>query len=78
MKNNRKTAGEQKTHSSKNTPEMINLSEQPEMKTEANADDTMPDEERFSEIEHSTIAETDMAKQAQRLAVNYIRSLRMF
>ncbi len=78
MKNDRKTAGEQKNYPSKNTPEMINLPEPPEMKTEANADDTMPDEERYSEIEDSTLAGTDIAEQARRLAVNYIRSLRMF
>ena len=78
MKNNRKTAGEQKTYVSKTTPEMINLPEPPEMKTEANVDDTTPDEERYSEIEDSTLSDTDIAEQARRLAVNYIRSLRMF
>lgn len=78
MKNKTNTAGEQQAYPSENTPEMINLPEPPEMKTEANADDTMPDEERYSEIEDSTLAGTEMAKQAQRLAVNYIRSLRMF
>ncbi|MCC2600563.1 hypothetical protein [Sphingobacterium sp. FBM7-1] len=78
MKNKTNTAGEQQAYPSENTPEMINLPEPPEMKTEANVDDTTPDEERYSEIEDSTLSDTDIAEQARRLAVNYIRSLRIF
>lgn len=78
MKNKTNTAGEQKTYVSKNTSKMRNLPEPPEMRTEANAGDTMPDEERYSEIDDLPFVESDIAEQARRLAVNYIRSLRMF
>lgn len=78
MKNKTNTAGEQQAYPSENTPEMINLPEPPEMKTEANVDDTTPDEERYSEIDDLPFVESDIAEQARRLAVNYIRSLRMF
>lgn len=78
MKNDRKTAGKQQTYLSKNTQEMINRLQQPEMKTEARADDTTHDEERYSEIEDKPFVKSDVAEHAQRLAVNYVRSLLLF
>jgi|GEM_PF-3987325 len=78
MKNERKEFDEQQTYLPKNSQEMINLSEQRDSANEASADDPTHDEERYSKFPERTPAESDVVKHAQRLAVNYVRSLLLF
>lgn len=78
MKNERKEFDEQQTYLPKNSQKMINLSEQRDSANEANADDPAYDEDRYSKFPERTPAESDVVKHAQRLAVNYVRSLLLF
>ncbi len=78
MKNERKEFDEQ-TYSLKTSPKMTNLWEERETtNNETGPDEPTHDEEHYSTLEEGTLVESDIANHAQRLAVNYIRSLLLF
>lgn len=78
MKNERKEFDEQ-TYSLKTSPEMTNLQEEWEAtNNETSSDEPTHDEEHYSALEEGTLVESDIAKQANRLAIYYVRSLLLF
>ncbi|PRD57004.1 hypothetical protein [Sphingobacterium gobiense] len=63
---------------SKTKPELINSLKEREIKSESNDDAPRNDEERSAELQQTILAESDMAKHAHRVAVNYAKSLLLF
>lgn len=77
MKDERKKSEEQ-FYLSKTKPELINISEEPDMTSENIADDATRSEERSSLLKQRNPEENDISKHAHRIAVNYARSLLLF
>lgn len=77
MKDERKEFDKQ-TYSPKTSPEMTNLQEERDTTNEAGTHSPTHGEEHYSKLQGRTLAEGDMAEHAQRLAVNYVRSLLLF
>lgn len=77
MKDERKEFDEQ-TYSPKTNLETTNLQEERNTTNETSTRNPTRGEEHCSELQERTLAESDMAKHAQRLAANYIRSLLLF
>jgi len=78
MKNERKEFGEQQTYFPKSSQELINRSEQRDTTNETSDDDLRHGEECYSKLPKRTLEECETAKHAERLAVNYVRSLLLF
>lgn len=69
---------EQQTYLQQAGSGMINLPAERVATNETNTDSPTYGEKCDSEIEEGTLVESDMTEHAQRLAVNYVRSLLLF
>lgn len=78
MKDERKEFDERQSYLPKSNQELTDFLEQQDTTNEARTDEPTHGKECYSKFPERTLMENDAAKHAQRLAVNYVRSLLLF